>query len=52
MAQGNELGLPWKVVEGFREEVAFSGGLSQMGLVIQAEGMVHSKAGRSESIFD
>lgn len=51
MAQGNEFGLPWKIVESFREEVALSRGFSQMGPEIWVEGMVHSKAGRSESII-
>lgn len=51
MAQGNELGLPWKVEEGFREEVALGGSLSQMGFAIQEKGIVHSKAGRSDSII-
>lgn len=51
MAQGNELGLPWKVAEGFREEVALGEGLSQMVFAIQEEGIVHSKAGRSDSII-
>lgn len=52
MAWGNELGLPWKIMESFREEVALSGGLSQMGLAIQAEGKVHSRHGDLRALFD
>lgn len=51
MVQGNGLGLPWKGEEGFRKEVALGGGLSQMGFPSQEEGIVHSKAGRSESVI-